>query len=203
MKSSIKEGVTLIFVSHNLKAVSEICPRCILLDKGKIIKDGPTNEVIRYYLNIIPKGKEEGEAEDVIISDVIIQNKDNKGPLYDAGDKIIVTIELTARVPSKKLSVSIGVADDRQYQVFNTSTERLAHTTFSLIPGEKKKITFELTLHLAPGTYHLSTYVYRYDIEKLYGGRFPAATIYMRSDSDVKGSAHLYPELVVDPRMDI
>lgn len=45
----LKRGKTIFFVSQNLTAVKNICNRVILLDKGEIIKDGKTNEVIAKY----------------------------------------------------------------------------------------------------------------------------------------------------------
>lgn len=51
MESSAKEGRTVLFVSHNLAAVKSLCSRCILLDKGKIIKLGSPNEVVSHYLS--------------------------------------------------------------------------------------------------------------------------------------------------------
>jgi len=48
---SKKDGRTVLFVSHNIPAVNRLCERTILLDKGKIIKDGPTQEVTDFYIN--------------------------------------------------------------------------------------------------------------------------------------------------------
>jgi lipopolysaccharide transport system ATP-binding protein len=45
-----KEGRTVLFVSHNIPAILNLCPRAILLDAGKIILDGPANYVIDKYL---------------------------------------------------------------------------------------------------------------------------------------------------------
>lgn len=49
--SSLKnnQNQTIIFVSHNLEIVQNLCQRCILLKDGKVEKDGKTNEVIDYY----------------------------------------------------------------------------------------------------------------------------------------------------------
>jgi lipopolysaccharide transport system ATP-binding protein len=44
-------GRTVIFVSHNMSAVTRICQRAILLDEGRIACDGPTHEVVSSYLN--------------------------------------------------------------------------------------------------------------------------------------------------------
>lgn len=45
-----RSGKTIIFVSHNLDSVSNICTTCILLEKGVIKNQGPTDKVIPYYL---------------------------------------------------------------------------------------------------------------------------------------------------------
>jgi lipopolysaccharide transport system ATP-binding protein len=45
-----KEGRTVLFVSHNMPAVTRLCPRTILLDGGKILMDGPSGEVVGRYL---------------------------------------------------------------------------------------------------------------------------------------------------------
>jgi len=43
-------GRTVLFVSHNLDAVRALCPRALLLDKGRLIGDGPTPDILRSYL---------------------------------------------------------------------------------------------------------------------------------------------------------
>ncbi len=42
-------GKTLIFVSHDLAAVSEICTRCLLLEHGHVVADGLPREAIHEY----------------------------------------------------------------------------------------------------------------------------------------------------------
>jgi lipopolysaccharide transport system ATP-binding protein len=46
-----KQGRTVIFVSHNMPAVTHLCGRAILLDRGAIVKDAPSHEVVSTYLN--------------------------------------------------------------------------------------------------------------------------------------------------------
>jgi lipopolysaccharide transport system ATP-binding protein len=43
------EGVTIIFVSHDLDDISEHCGRAMLLNHGKQVMIGETNEVIQKY----------------------------------------------------------------------------------------------------------------------------------------------------------
>jgi lipopolysaccharide transport system ATP-binding protein len=46
---SKNEGRTVLFVSHNLKAIEKFCTTTLLLDSGKIKKIGKTNEIIQFY----------------------------------------------------------------------------------------------------------------------------------------------------------
>ena len=45
------EGRTVLFVSHNMAAINQLCSRCLLLDHGKIIVEGPVEEVTFAYLS--------------------------------------------------------------------------------------------------------------------------------------------------------
>ena len=47
-----KEGRTVLFVSHNMQAVTRLCDRCILLHNGSIIEDGPAREVTASYMGL-------------------------------------------------------------------------------------------------------------------------------------------------------
>lgn len=43
-------GRTVLFVSHNLQAVAQLCDRAILLEGGRVVRDGPSDEVVAQYL---------------------------------------------------------------------------------------------------------------------------------------------------------
>lgn len=46
-----EEGVTVVFVSHNLDMLQYLCGRSAMLDNGALTKEGPSDEVITYYEN--------------------------------------------------------------------------------------------------------------------------------------------------------
>ena len=46
-----KTGRTVLFVSHNIAAVSALCSKAILIDDGNIVASGPTDSVVRTYVN--------------------------------------------------------------------------------------------------------------------------------------------------------
>jgi lipopolysaccharide transport system ATP-binding protein len=43
-------GRTVLFVSHNMGAISRLCQRCIVLDKGRIVSSGPTAAAVQTYM---------------------------------------------------------------------------------------------------------------------------------------------------------
>lgn len=49
MEKMMEEGTTLLFVSHSAEQVKELCARSIWLDHGKLMADGPTEEVYAQY----------------------------------------------------------------------------------------------------------------------------------------------------------
>jgi lipopolysaccharide transport system ATP-binding protein len=50
MGEAARLGRTVLFVSHSLGILANLCPRAILLSQGRIIADGPSREVITRYL---------------------------------------------------------------------------------------------------------------------------------------------------------
>lgn len=43
------EGRTVLYVSHNMNTIRQLCTRCVVLDHGKVIFDGDTEEAIGIY----------------------------------------------------------------------------------------------------------------------------------------------------------
>ena len=44
-----KEGRTVLYVSHNMNTIRQLCDRCIVLDKGKVVFEGDVEEAISVY----------------------------------------------------------------------------------------------------------------------------------------------------------
>ena len=51
IKGMRQEGVTIVYVSHNLNSVVDICDRALWLDEGEIRMEGDPEEVVKSYLN--------------------------------------------------------------------------------------------------------------------------------------------------------
>jgi lipopolysaccharide transport system ATP-binding protein len=52
MEEASHKGRTVLFVSHNMASVINLCQRTILLDAGKIVMDGPTQKVVEHYMGL-------------------------------------------------------------------------------------------------------------------------------------------------------
>ena len=46
-----KEGRTVLFVSHNMQAITRLCNRAILLKEGAVLMDGPSHQVVGSYVS--------------------------------------------------------------------------------------------------------------------------------------------------------
>ena len=194
MSAIRQRGTTVLFVSHNLRAVAELCERCILLDHGKMLKEGPTREVITYYRE---RGSTESIAKSntpVVLGQIALRADEGESQPFHVGQRAFFDVEIAARAYCSDLCIWIRLVDEQNYVVFDASSERLGHRIPRLDAGERIKCTFELQLHLAPGTYYFFAAVYRLHSDELYDRRVPAATLYVSADVDVKGVATLYPK---------
>ncbi len=62
-----KEGVTVLFVTHSAASAEEICERGLVLQKGKLVFDGPIGDAIEFYEG--PRDPND-PTSDVVITDI-------------------------------------------------------------------------------------------------------------------------------------
>lgn len=70
---SLQEGRTILFVSHNMSSVQNLCNNSILLEQGKLIDYGKTDEVVNNYLKR-KKLSSHDEAQSINLENLIVQN---------------------------------------------------------------------------------------------------------------------------------
>jgi lipopolysaccharide transport system ATP-binding protein len=193
MNSVLARGTTVVFVSHNLRAVTELCTRSLLLDHGRVVTIGPTRDVLEAYHASTGRTRQAADRQEAFISKATIRQEGGENVELESGRKTWVDVEVSAHVPTERLAVVLEFRDENRYDVFDTSTERLGLGTFSVKPRETVRCTFELDLHLVPGTFDMVVSLHRYDVNKTYDRWFPAATIFVKADRDVRGAANLRP----------
>jgi len=195
MEAFVKNGVTVIFISHNLQAVMNLCHRALLLRKGSVVEDGSTGMVVRRYLSEAGSPARGDVADRTIwIESVSVVNEEGKAvDSFTAGDKASVIINVRSNVRDDALAVTLDFLDGNNQSVFNTSSERLGHGVFAAAPGDSRFFRFDTVLHLVEGGFFLKVEVKNYRIARSYDVLFPAASIFVRSGKGIKGSANLYP----------
>lgn len=144
MKSvSDSEGRTVLFVSHNMAAISQLCNRALLISKGYIEKEGEPDEVIRNYVtghnNLLGERvwtEETAPGDDIIklLACRVLQNEIS----VDVVDiNVNAEIEITFKVkkPVKNLIPGINLYNMEELCVF----DRCDWSENTLSPGIYKK----------------------------------------------------------------
>ena len=123
MKEVVKSGAAVVFVSHDLHSVVNLCSRAILLDHGCIAKGGTPQEVIQSYLKNVKKSNERYGEKEAYISQLLIRGVVGPQVRFETGDDAWLDIDVCGNTHCERLSLSIYIQDERGYEIFNTSTE--------------------------------------------------------------------------------
>lgn len=159
------EGRTVLYVSHNMNTIRQLCKRCIVMEHGRVIFDGDTEEAISIYM--------ENSAELALVNDcsrdrpyldldyrvhvdlVTFLNK-KEYPIYSSKEKVDIKIDYTAQKETNNLAFRIIL------QTFDKIRIALATTApnISAVKG-KNSIVLELPIEwIAPGKYSCFIVVY-------------------------------------------
>jgi lipopolysaccharide transport system ATP-binding protein len=111
---SRNEGRTILFVSHSLGIVHQLCNKAVLLEKGRLVLSGSTKEVIDHYLGKAQQSSEYVSGNkakyDVFIHRAsVLDNQGNIQSKMDYGEPISleVAIHFNRYVPNLKLAVML------------------------------------------------------------------------------------------------
>jgi lipopolysaccharide transport system ATP-binding protein len=95
MQSVNDSGRTVLFVSHNLTAVSKLCSRCILLSGGRLIADGSTAEVLNEYVSAVSSNRK--PSREYPLPDGLFEARIRRVSVIGANGKIESITELTEK----------------------------------------------------------------------------------------------------------
>ena len=88
MDEITKEGRTVIFVSHNMSAVRNLCHRSILFNHGEMVKDGPTGIVVEEFFKLLQQEQKEfGEKDRSVYQKAVITQTLLGSSLSSLGEK--------------------------------------------------------------------------------------------------------------------
>lgn len=193
MREVLKSGTTVLFVSHDLKAVTELCQRAMLLDHGQMVTLGPTETVVQRYLSDAFNKSNSDRSQPVYFSHVQVYGETAQQLNFESGQTAWVEVEATARNNTGKLGIALWVTDESQHLIFETSTERMGYSPFVLQAGESYRGMFELSLNMAHGRFSVCVRVYNSDDQHEHDKRDPAAMLFIGSTRAVRGSVNCFP----------
>jgi lipopolysaccharide transport system ATP-binding protein len=130
MNDVAEEGRTVLFVSHDMSAISRLTEETIVLDEGKIIYHAPTPEAIDFYMSsgFSKTGERVWQEEEIPpqaapfkpIAVRMINNKDQAVDLHRSTQPITVEVEYHLAEPIQGLRVGIYLRNMRGAFVFTS-----------------------------------------------------------------------------------
>jgi ABC-type polysaccharide/polyol phosphate transport system ATPase subunit len=156
-----RQGVTILFISHDLSAVEQLCDAAVLLDHGlKLAEGAPTDVVATYHRRVVAAqqmpepGDHPAYAQHLLkLTNLTFHSATGEpGITFRSGDPLLVSVRfsVTASVDRVRFEVSFHSADGRQlYATLESSGTDTIHP-----PGGSVEFAVPM-LPLQPGAYHV------------------------------------------------
>lgn len=117
--ASTKKGRTIIFVSHNLQAISTLCSKAIWLNKGSVHADGDVKSVINKYMGSLQKNSWEQNYDSI-----------NAAP---GNDRIrVLSVSLSPQYLDDSNAFDIRTPFKIKFRFYNTGDNMLLSTNLML-----------------------------------------------------------------------
>lgn len=164
MKDVAGAGRTVLFVSHNMEAVTNLCTRALWLDQGVLRRDGPSGEIVREYLasttDMLGMTQDLSGRHDRAGSGAIrftrVALRDAQGrqvPHGVCGDPLTVALSYEGHAPDLRgVSVWFWIRDPHGRGLVCCHTHMTAED-FETVPRKGEFICHIPRLQLAPGKY--------------------------------------------------
>ena len=152
-----RDGKTVLYVSHNLATIRDLCDRCIVLDKGKVVFDGGVDEGIALYLST--------KSQETAFIDYSKVKRDNwfkrdnirlqSVELIDTDNEVLERrkpVQVRYRVYANEAASDVGLRLEMRDEVGNPLAATCVYG-LDLQPGYTSFVArYDLTV-LAPGKY--------------------------------------------------
>ena len=159
------EGRTVLFVSHNMAAITQLCQRVIILNHGQVVNDGLPNDMVHQYLyehNSIDvksnatwmRTTEPNENQAVVIQNISVKDdaEDTLTTTIPFHHSATITIEYEVHKTVEDLGISIGFDNSQGIQIFETWTVDSSKEEFGSV-GRHKAICQLPSYLLIPDQY--------------------------------------------------
>lgn len=159
-------GRTVLFVSHNMAAVENLCSRGIWIDKGQMRMDGPAKDVIKAYLGSYAGESSDGqelEVEgrtgngDMRFTEIeLLSGEGVQSPVIQSGDSVTLRLHYRAEKRVLHPNFTLRLYTSMGTLITETSTGLHGYAIQSIAPGEGYIDVDLVDLNLLPSRYMLA-----------------------------------------------
>ncbi|MCX8125371.1 MAG: Wzt carbohydrate-binding domain-containing protein, partial [Spirochaetes bacterium] len=160
-----KEGRTVLFVSHNMGAVTNLCSWALLLNNGQILQTGLPEEVVSIYFDCMA-GRSKGEVlltaspSEAYFTRIAILNHHNQ-PMQaiPVASDFVVLLEYNVERQISALEVSFSLFNSNGSKVFYSALSKSRNRDSSVQNHEPGHYVAKVNIpgeFIAPGTYFLT-----------------------------------------------
>lgn len=160
-------GRTVVFVSHNMAAIENLCPRTIWIDGGRMRQDGPSDQVIAAYLATFSESQRAGYDLESVASRTgngalrftrvdFFDGNGNPAPVFHCGEPLRARFHYRAQERIRDPRFIMSVYSDLGTRIFTVSTWHAGYHIPGIAPGEGTIDLLIDSLPLLPGRYYLT-----------------------------------------------
>lgn len=165
MEDVARGGRTILFISHNMSAIRNLCGSAIWLDNGQIVEKGPTDEVVRDYEEsqlkhfdessyVVERNPEDIKNKDFYFSRVEMLNaKGEHTNSFRYNDTLVLIVDFDGE-PGDNFSPEFRIYNELR-QLVTTGASGVFHGKYFGTKVKRVKITIG-PLILTSGKYHIS-----------------------------------------------
>ncbi len=145
------EGRTVLFVSHNMASIRQLCKHSVLLKDGFVEKNGDVNEVVDYYL----KGQQTlNDFERKGNGFARVEEFKTSAEGIELGDDLMIDLNVVVNKDCDRIDISFDIKDEEYNQVAHVSNYDDQFHLLNTHAGESYNIHCVIkSINLAPGTY--------------------------------------------------
>jgi ABC-type polysaccharide/polyol phosphate transport system ATPase subunit len=177
-----KEGRTVLFVSHNMAALSAICDRCLLIEKGEKKLDGSVKTVIDDYLaENVEGGLVFHVKSDLLGWRGICDTTELANVGIDTDLQVRMNFQ-SGNVPLHRLYLDCAISNERNETVIHLKSKFVRD---GINVAANQEVVAKLLIEeprLAPGKYQMTVYCYSDEGILLWIDNIPLCTVSAISD---------------------
>jgi len=175
MRRFKQEGVTIVFVSHNLQAVAELCDRALYLNR-RARAQGPSTDVIsRYVADSFAASPEASQGDVKILSATLEQNGETVVGSVTPGTPLdlLVTFEVVKPIDNVTFAFGVHRSTDQLVVYDGQFTQRELGLAATLAPG-RFTVRFTFDANLTRGQYYFDVFAAQASSQRYLGRLRPA-----------------------------